>query len=265
MQSAPTAERAPGVIVAGMHRSATSLTTSVLVDCGWQPTGRLMGPGRGNRRGHFEDWEIHNLHEAMLKAHGLAWDTAVELRTRIRRRPLQFNDHEPEARKLATRLRQGKPWVWKNPRATLFLEEWGRMFPEAQMVICVRSPAGVVDSLMRRRNPLRVPRNARLRRFQRGARALSLWHSYNLAAYRFAQRHPERTTIVRIPEDLAVLAGAASPSRFDPALIAPKPRFKIWAFTALAPRSQLLYSRLRRMHNPERLAQVLSGPPSAGN
>jgi hypothetical protein len=81
-----------------------------------------------------------------------------------------------------------------------------------------------------------------------------------VVAYRFARRHPERVTVVRIPEDLPVLATATQPSQFDPALLAGRPRPKIRLFALFAVTSQVLYLRLRRLHDPFRLAAVLAGP-----
>jgi hypothetical protein len=253
--------RPSGVIVAGMHRSATSLTTSVLVGCGWQPTGPLMGPATGNARGHFEDWEIHRLHVDLLASEGMQWDSAAALRAR-RRKPLTFNGHERAIEALVARLQNGPPWVWKNPRATLVLDEWSRVLPHAIVVICVRAPAEVADSLLRRQDARDASRVSRLRQLRRGVRALSLWYSYNLAAYRFARRHRSRVAVVRIPDDLPVLAAATEPPLLEPELLSPRPRAKVRLLAALAPRSFVLHRRLRRLHDPAQLAAVLAGPPN---
>jgi hypothetical protein len=262
MQSKLTPTGGPGVIVAGMHRSATSLTTSVLVGCGWKPTGSMIGATAGNKRGHFEDRNIHRLHVDLLRTQGVGWDYAPELRAR-RAHPLNFGGHECEVQALVGQLRGTQSWVWKNPRATLLLDEWGRVLPDAQVVICVRSPAGVMDSLLRRNDRLRVAQKGWLRRARRTLRALSLWRSYNLAAFTFARRHPDRVVVVRIPEDLAMLAAATTPSLFEPELLSQQPRRKLRLMAALAPRSQLLYHRLLRLHDSTRLAAVLAGPPES--
>lgn len=254
--------RPSGVIVAGMHRSATSLTTSVLVGCGWMPTGPLMGPATGNSRGHFEDREIHRLHVDLLAAEGMEWDSAAELRAR-RSRPLTFHGHEGDIEAVADRLRNGPPWVWKNPRATLVLDEWSRALPDALVVICVRSPAKVADSLLRRQAARDRSGVTRLRQARRAARALSLWYTYNLAAYRFARRHRSLVTVVRIPDDLAALAAATEPPLLEPKLLGQRLRFKVCLLAAVAPRALVLHRLIRRLHDPAHLAAVLAGPPSA--
>lgn len=262
MDRVPTESSAapPGVIVAGMHRSATSLTTAVLAGCGWQTTGELMGASPSNPRGHFEDWDIHRLHESVLADRGLEWDSVAGLR-HYARHPLGFDGHESEVAELVSRLRRaGRPWVWKNPRATLLLDAWAQALPEACVVLCVRSPAAVVDSLLRRQDRLKVPVNGRLRRMRRLLRALSLWRSYNRAALRFARQHRERVVVIRVPDDLTALAVATRPSRFERQLLADRPRTKIQLLVAFALRSQLLHLRLRRLYDPAQLVGVLSGP-----
>lgn len=265
MPPAPRQDPRPlpaGVIVTGMHRSATSLTASVLIGCGWQPPGHMIGPLRGNKRGHFEDDKIHGLHKRMLKARGIEWDSATELRAR-RRRPFGVGGYEEDIAGVVARLRGGQPWVWKNPRAAIWIEAWGERLPEAHVVICVRPPAGVVDSLLRRGDWLRVAHTARFKKSRRAVRALSLWYTYNHALYRFARRHPERATVVLIPDDLDLLASATSPSLFDPKLIATKPSRKLRLCTALGWRAQLLHWKLSRLHDPAKLAALLAGPSPA--
>ena len=44
---------------------------------------------------------------------------------------------EDEAADLVRLYSEHEPWVWKNPRATLWLEEWARRFPDALVVICL--------------------------------------------------------------------------------------------------------------------------------
>lgn len=252
----------PGLIVTGMHRSATSLVASTLVACGWGTPGELLAADRGNTRGYFEDRRMHALHRRLLESYQTAWDLGPRLR-QLRRSPLSIAVREDEVAELVTEFRADGPWVWKNPRATLFLESWAERVPEAQFVICVRAPAIVIDSMWRRGDRLRIGRTNRFFRVRRTARMLSVWHSYNLTAYRFARKHPERAIVVRIPEDLDQVAAAVQPPVFEPDLLSGTPRASLRVAAALAVTSQLLYRRLRSLHDPARLAAILAGPPDA--
>jgi hypothetical protein len=261
--SSTNAHPAPsGVIVAGMHRSATSLTTAVFVARGWSAHGPLMGATRGNPRGHFEDQVVHQLHVDALAHYGANWDSAALLRG-LSRGPLALDSVDSRVTKLVSSLAEQRPWVWKNPRATLFLDDWVRLLPHAHVVLCVRSPAAVADSLLRRGNRLGIRQGAPLVRLRRLARALSLWRSYNRAAHRFARRNRERVTVVCIPDDLDVLAGAA-PDTFDPELLARRARLRVAVPAALAVRSQLLYRRLRRLANRDEFSALLAATPTGG-
>lgn len=250
----------PGVIVIGMHRSATSLTTAVLVECGWRPTGPMLSATASNPRGFFEDRHIHELHKQLLATMQAGWDRAGRLRT-LRRSPLPLAPLEDRVDELIASLRRGGPWVWKNPRATLFVEDWARRMPEARFVLCVRSPAQVIDSLQRRGSTFGLAESDRSYRIRRHVRALSVWHTYNKVAYRFALRHPDRVTVIRVPDDLPVLAASTQPSVFDPALLRETPPLLTRVIAGFALTSQLLYRRLRRLHDLRRLQAVLAGPP----
>jgi hypothetical protein len=253
----------PGVIVAGMHRSATSLVASTLVACGWRAPGELLKADHGNTRGYFEDRRMHDLHRRLLESYETAWDLGPRLR-KLRKRTLSLSPREATVEEVVGEFRSDGPWVWKNPRATLFLDGWAERFPEAQFVICVRSPSSVIDSMWRRGDRLRITNKVRLYKLKRTARMISVWHRYNAMAYRFARRHPDRAIVVRIPDDLDVLAASTQPRLFDPAMLQNRAPLQLRAIAGLAVSSQLLYWRLRRLHDATRLAVVLAGPGNAG-
>lgn len=221
----------------------------------------MLAARAANPRGYFEDRETHELHERLLAHLRATWDAAPRLRV-LRRRPMLLEPLDDEVSELIASLRSGGPWVWKNPRATLFAGDWARRIPEAQFVICVRSPAEVIESMERRGNGLRIRANSPLSRIRRNARALSVWHTYNRIAYEFALRHPDRVAVVRVPDDLPALAASTRPSLFDPALLTQSPSRRMRCIAGLAITSQLLYRQIRRLHDPGRLSALLAGPPS---
>jgi hypothetical protein len=170
--------------MAGMHRSGTSLTASLLADAGLYIGDQLMGAYPGNVRGHFEDLEFCALHERILAAGGLSsegytcLDAIIDVPTKAR----------AEAAALVARRRAAdRPWGWKDPRSTLFLDLWRELLPEARFLFIVRSPWEVVDSLFRRGDEPFVV-NPRF--------AVDLWLAYNRRIRDFFRCHPDRCMIV---------------------------------------------------------------------
>jgi hypothetical protein len=245
-----------GVIVAGMHRSSTSLVASVFARNGFWMAPDQLEAKPDNPKGYYEDAEMHRFHRQLLEHYETAWDLSPRLRE-LRGQILTIpDDLGPSARSLVDKYEQHPRWVWKNPRATLFLEEWARLFPDATFVICVRSPAAVVDSMLRRRDRMRISNHRRFARTRRLFRALSIWRSYNAMALRFVQSHPDRCVVVAIPGDIAVLQEASEDQVFEPSLLRP-PRARVRWPAALAFRCQLLYRQLLRHRNARVTLEVL--------
>lgn len=215
LQTLPTA-----VIVAGMHRSGTSLAASMLADVGVHLGDTLMGPGEGNPEGHFEDLEILAFHRRVLAANGLGTDGFTAQRE-IPVPPAVW----PESRALvATRRGRGIPWGWKEPRTTLFLDHWAEAVPEARFVLLFRRPWEVIDSLFRRGDdPFAI----------HPPLAIAVWRRYNQAVRDFHERHADRCLLVeltqltvdptafaaRLRQAFSLAAGGCSP-RFKPGLLA---------------------------------------------
>jgi hypothetical protein len=248
-----------GIIVAGMHRSGTSLVTSAFGVCGYQLAPDQLPPEDDNPKGFFEDRQMHMLHRRWLESLEAGWDLSPRLRE-LREQDLRLPAHlETETQELVDYYGSVRPWVWKNPRATLFLDEWARRFPEATFVICLRTPAAVVDSMSRRKSRLRISSRRKLYRTRRLMRGLSLWRTYNLMALRFANAHRDRTVVLRIPADLDVLQQSAPQMVFEPGLLK-RPRKRVAWPAALALRCQVLHWRLSRLAEPARVAALLDAP-----
>lgn len=248
-----------GVIVAGMHRSSTSLITSLFETAGyWLPEDQL--PARpDNPKGYWEDRRMHLLHRRLLEANKTGWGYAPGLR-KLRGKDLTIPEHlREEAEALVAIYAEHVPWVWKNPRATLFLEEWGRRFPDAVVVICVRRHDAVVDSMLRRKNDFNIKGNSLPRRAARMGRGLSAWYTYNLMALQFAKKHPGRTVVVRIPEDLPRLDAASKDRRMDPKMLR-KPRGRVRIPLMFALRARWLYWQLVRRADPAAAEALLAAP-----
>ena len=171
------------LIVTGMHRSGTSLMGSMLVDAGIQFGDQLTDAGHGNPGGFFEDSVICRIHEQSLEANGInsqGFTNCSELTFPLPTRKQAEADS-------ASRRRSSTHWGWKQPRATLFLDEWATIVPEAKFVLVFRRPWDVVDSLYRRGDHVF---------FLRPTFALKVWETYNAALLHFATRHKHRSYLV---------------------------------------------------------------------
>ncbi|MBB6131751.1 sulfotransferase [Mucilaginibacter lappiensis] len=134
------------LIIAGMHRSGTSLISNWLTKCGLQLGEQLLGPGWGNEDGHFEDVEFLKMHEEVLNNNHLPASglTDVQIDT--------FSIYEKEKLKSIIKIKQQlyDQWGWKDPRTCLFLDVYQELLPQACYLIILRDYQSVVSSLLRR-------------------------------------------------------------------------------------------------------------------
>lgn len=181
------------LIVAGFHRSGTSLLTQVLHAGGLFVGDRLLGAAPSNPYGHFEDLEVLNLHRAILGAHDDApgdawhWDepTAFHL----------SSAHWASMRRLvAKRDAAHETWGFKDPRVCLFLGAWKYVMPDAKVVVVYRDPGECVRSMESRQGGelvrgVGIARNQTF--FTRPDHGLKIWDTYNRALLAFAEAHVE--------------------------------------------------------------------------
>jgi hypothetical protein len=166
---------APPIFITGMHRSGTSLTTNLLRQCGlWLgPDDELLGPAPSNPDGHWEKKAIVELHDIVLSELGGGWDYVPEF-------PEKWPDRYPSQRERAVEIHSSlarpKPWGWKDPRASLLMPFWFALEPEARVIICLRNPLEVAESL-RQRAPMSY------------SLGLKLWRTYNERILADVPRH----------------------------------------------------------------------------
>src|SRR5262245_18659541 len=119
------------VIVAGMHRSGTSLVASILSALSIDMGQDLLPADSNNVRGYFEDVEFLRLQQAILTTSCATNDgghpdwgwTESESLDKTR-----FKQFQPEASALiASRSERSSAWGWKDPRTTVLLDFWDEL------------------------------------------------------------------------------------------------------------------------------------------
>lgn len=209
----------PALVLGGMHRSGTSLVASLLAGAGLAMGDRLLGAGRGNVQGHFEDLDFVEFHQLALRACGFHGDGILPAG-----QPVVPPGLESRVDALiAARRAGGRPWGWKDPRTLLFLDYWADRVPEAAWLFVFRSPWEVADSLYRRRDEQCV---------SDPLLAIRAWQHANRLLLGFARRHPDRCLVrefAQITADPAATFAAASdhlgiplsppPDRYEPGLV----------------------------------------------
>lgn len=133
------------LLIAGFHRSGTSLCAQVLSEAGLYLGERLLGANPSNPYGHFEDEEIVQFHERLLGSAGHAWF--------LPRGPSALSDptHADWAvRFLVRRAALGRTYGFKDPRLCLTLRFWSAMLPQLHVLYVHRSPRHCVTSMWQR-------------------------------------------------------------------------------------------------------------------
>ena len=171
--------------IAGMHRSGTSLTASLLENAGVHLGNRLVGVDVGNDKGHFEDIEFVEFHIAVLRSQSLDLDgLTLKKEIALEERYVKL------AKELIAKKTSRPLWGWKDPRTTLFLEFWKQLLPDARFILVYRSPWEVVDSLYRRGTDELVNAHPET--------AVQLWIHYNQRLLEFYEKYPDDCLLVNV-------------------------------------------------------------------
>jgi len=143
------------IIVIGMHRSGTTLTTRLLEDLG-------VSMGNWQARQTSEAMYFRRRNEAMLGLANTTWDNPEPFVRALEKPQWQRALTHVAANHLGTfRTRNFAPplstpaathppvkiWGFKDPRTSLTLPVWTNLFPNAKIVHVVRNPEAVATSL----------------------------------------------------------------------------------------------------------------------
>ena len=142
------------VLICGMHRSGTSLFAQVLANCGLylgEKEDFYEAHPMDNPEGFWEFKSIVSFSDQLLQKIGGAWDNPKPIQNGLWLDELEFeNEQHAALNTLEPLMNAGKPWGWKDPRATIMLPFWKSIFPELSVIICLRNPIEVAYSLSKR-------------------------------------------------------------------------------------------------------------------
>lgn len=134
------------LVIAGMHRSGTSLISQWLHRSGLNLGDKLLGSSQGNVEGHFEDLDFLRFHEETLQAHQLSGFGFVH-------QPLSsISAYEKAKMEGLINFKSSiyPQWGWKDPRTCLFLDHYREIIPNAYYLVIVRDFNAAVSSLIQR-------------------------------------------------------------------------------------------------------------------
>jgi len=141
------------VLVAGTHRSGTSVTTGILHRLGFAIGEPVMPPHPDNPTGYFENLRVVALHEELFAEVGATWSDLVDVWSSL---DDERRTHwTARAATLLGELMDGADrFVLKDPRLVRVLPMWSSalasMGADGCYVMTVRDPAEVAVSLHRR-------------------------------------------------------------------------------------------------------------------
>jgi hypothetical protein len=174
------------IIVLGMHRGGTSLVANLLHRWGAYAgqAQQLLAADQNNQQGYWEYLPLIQLNQQLLNSVGASWfippgqdeEKAIE---NLAADP----GYKRRAEQLLAEMRKGgQDWFWKDPRLTILLPFWKKMWGEAIYVVTVRHPLEIAMSLRKRD---RLPISA----------SLLIWQQYMLEALRQTEGSKDRIFI----------------------------------------------------------------------
>ena len=181
------------IIVAGMHRSGTSVLALVLEKMGVNIGEGLIKADDQNPSGYGEDNSIVQINRSALQRttqkSSQCWEDWgwTELQSALPTRHSDDTWISQACEYLEKRSNDNQYWGWKDPRNTLFLDDWIEIEPQSKMIGIYRYPWEMLGALQR------IKPNIFL---THPGWCLEVWNQYNKYLLSFCQKYPERSIII---------------------------------------------------------------------
>ncbi len=208
------------IICAGFHRSGMSLASQLLHLSGVPFALESMPGNISNPDGHFEDMVAMRMHDEFLSESGSNWQFHDESKV----------DHNPSVVERIKRYcdcrhqLDGPLWLMKDPRATLYLDDWqSALEGNGKFVLMYRHWGLCIQSLLKRHSqilayslPTGLAMSTDIAFWQSPELAVRMWLAYNKAMIKFIQANKENCLVV---SQLSLMQGydliAAINNRFE--------------------------------------------------
>ncbi len=185
----------PELVIAGFHRSGTSLLSELLNRAGLFLGDDLIGAHPTNPYGHFEDRDFTRFHDALFADNDRSWHVTAPFIPVIR--PTRW---QQMVDLIETRRRAYALWGFKDPRVCLFLPAWKYLMPDLKTVVLYRHFSESTYSLERRhsRDLLAGDEPQHLHRlfWSEPDHALRMWIEYNRALLDYVEAYPDATLVL---------------------------------------------------------------------
>lgn len=134
------------IITLGMHRSGTSLVSSIVSRLGVNVGDKLLGAHPSQRHGHWEDVDFYELNMDILKSAGGNWSSPPPERRILEQGP-KFN---ARIKNLVSQKSKRKKFSWKDPRTCLTIPLYLPHLTAPRFILVYRDTRGIVSSLLKR-------------------------------------------------------------------------------------------------------------------
>jgi len=137
------------ILITGCARSGTSMTAGIIDHCGAFGGRLVMGGGRANKKGFFENREIR---DNLVKPYMMLCGADP-----LGQKPLPELNHLLPLGNLRSKVEQimkfqgyrSGPWYYKGAKLCLVWPTWHKAFPEAKWIVVRRKDDDVIYSCMR--------------------------------------------------------------------------------------------------------------------
>ncbi len=186
------------LIIAGFHRSGTSMLTQLLQNVGYRLPSNLVGPNITNPDGHFEDYRVINFHDELLAKAKTSWQFTKE----YSRLPFDERRFWELYESLTVNLEKNDTLLIKDPRICLFLGGWEEALGEdVRYVGVTRHWLYSVESLLSRHS-LRIAEAIHSKNLGRHFNfwieptlAARMWLAYNKALITFRRQQRNKMAL----------------------------------------------------------------------
>ena len=136
------------ILVAGMHRTGTSLVTRLINMMGayFGPEDIVISPQASNPKGFWERRDVLELNSKLLQSQGAEWHSPLRFNVGSLLQPEQ-GELKDVARGIVQSLDACRPWVLKDPRFALTLPFWRPLMERPIVVMTSRNPCEIALSL----------------------------------------------------------------------------------------------------------------------